>query len=148
MADRQIIAPPLTSPQRDYLLLTVFVLGQHGHFDRAKALVDGLIELGDVADDVLLAQGVLAFFNNDFHQTIACLDELDTRADSIGTVKPKTNEAERMRRYLRARCFFQTGREEEATAIAAELSAPKKKKSSNKNNQSKVVSKDAFKKRK
>lgn len=119
--------PPLEDRQRDYLLLTVFVLGQHGHFDRAKALVDGLVALDDQGDDLLLAQAVLAFFADDFHKTITCLDTLDERTAALASPSKKETEAKRMRRYLRARCYFQTGKQEEASLIAADLSAAPEK---------------------
>ncbi|MEM8797311.1 MAG: hypothetical protein AAGE61_17255 [Pseudomonadota bacterium] len=112
---------PLQPRQRDYLSLTVFVYAQHGHFDKAQTLIEGMEAIGDNGDDVLLSRAVLAFFNDDFNVALSRLDRLDERAKGDGTQDTRADERARMRNYLRARCLFQLGREDEAKAIANQM---------------------------
>ncbi len=110
--------------ERDYLLVTIFVFAQHGAYDRAKTLVDAMLATGDETQDVLLAEAILSFFCDDFDLTLSCLDKLESRDG--GTLATPSDDADRMRVYLRARCHFAQGREADAKAIAATLTEPRK----------------------
>ena len=97
----------LSDEQRGFLLLNIFVLAQHGYFERAGLLAEALYVLGDGSVDVLLARAVLRFFAEDWPAALSCLDELD-RADPAERFGRYTlNERQRMRRYLKARCLFE-----------------------------------------
>lgn len=99
----------LTDRQRDFLLLNIFVLAQHGYVDRASALVEALHELGDGSPEVVLARAVMRFFRSDWSGALACLDELD-RIDPMERFgRYRLNEQQRMRRYVKARCLFELG---------------------------------------
>lgn len=93
--------------QRDFLLLTIFVLAQQGFVDRAGILAEALYLVGDESEEVLLARAVLRFFAEDWAAALACLEELDRNApiERFGAYKP--TQRQRMRRYLKARCLYQ-----------------------------------------
>lgn len=99
--------PRLDARQRDFLLLTVFVLAQQGFVDRAGILAEALYLTGDATAEVLLARAVLRFFAQDWAAALACLEELDRLApvERFGTYT--LTERQRMRRYLKARCLFE-----------------------------------------
>ena len=102
-------APPSkpTDRERDFLLLNVFVLVQHGYVDRAGLLVEALYAIGEKSSEVLLARAVLRFLKNDWPSALACLEELN-RADPVERFGSyRLNERQRMRRYLKARCLHE-----------------------------------------
>jgi hypothetical protein len=93
--------------QRDFLLLNIFVLAQHGYVDRAGVLAEALYLVGDASAEVQLARAVLRFFAGEWAATLACLDELD-RLDPIERFGNYTlTDRQRMRRYLKARCLYE-----------------------------------------
>jgi len=114
------VRSPLSDQQRDYLLMTVFVFARNGETQRAKQIVDGLLAIGEHSIKVRTAQAVLAFLDEDFALTLNCLDRLDS---DLQEAKPLNDEAKRMRQYLRARCYYNVGRQREASDIAAQISA-------------------------
>ncbi|MEO9530022.1 hypothetical protein [Roseibium sp.] len=117
----QLVQPreDLTNRQRDYLLLTIFVLTRHGYYDRALILVESMLALEDYGAEVRLAHVVLKFLEKDFVGALADLDHLESLTLSGGL----SSRTLVMRRYLRARCFFETGRRQEGEAIARALAA-------------------------
>jgi len=107
MANELTVRHELSTRQRDFLLLTIFVLTQHGYFDRARALAEALHVLGDTSSQVALARAVLRFFSRDWEGALACLDELD-RISPIERFGSYTmDHTQRLRRYLKARCFHE-----------------------------------------
>ena len=88
--------------QRDFLLLTIFVLAQQGFVDRAGILAEALHLAGDDSEEVLLARAVLRFFAEDWAAALACLEELDRSApiERFGAYKLT-------QRQLKARCLYQ-----------------------------------------
>ncbi|PDT90841.1 hypothetical protein CO669_07650 [Bradyrhizobium sp. Y36] len=98
---------PLSAKQRDFLLLNIYVLAQNGFTDRATILAQALHVLGDNSAEVTLARAVLGFFAQEWGAALACLDELD-RIEPIERFGTYTmTDAQRLRRYLKARCFFE-----------------------------------------
>jgi hypothetical protein len=101
-------APGLPSRrERDFLLLNIYVMAQHGYVDRAAALVDALYLMGDRSADLLLARALVRFLSSEWRRTLASLEELD-RADPIerfGTYR--LTDRQRMRRYVKARCLYE-----------------------------------------
>ncbi len=95
--------------QRDFLLLTVFVLAQQGYIDRAGVLAEALHLLGDASAETLLARAVLRFFAGDWAAALAVLEELDTIAPIERFGSYRLDDRQRMRRYLKARCLFELG---------------------------------------
>lgn len=94
---------------RDFLLLNIYVLSQHGYIEQAATLAEALFELGDGSAEVVLARAVLAFFRKDWRAALIALDELD-RIDPIERFgQYRLNDRQRMRRYLKARCLHETG---------------------------------------
>ena len=97
----------LTSRHRDFLLLTAFVLAQHGYTDRAAVLIESLFIAGDVSSEVMLARAVLRFQRQDWLSSLTCLDELD-RLDPVERFgQYKLTVRQRMRRFLKARCLYE-----------------------------------------
>jgi len=114
----------MSGRQRDYLMLTAFVLARHGYVERALILVEAMIALGERGERVDLARVVLKFLEKDYAGALADLDRLeDAAASQPGPSAPKSPETVRIRRYLRARCYCETGRRQEGEAIARALSA-------------------------
>ncbi|MEL7390063.1 MAG: hypothetical protein AAFN76_09805 [Pseudomonadota bacterium] len=109
------IQPTLSKQQLDYLLMTVFVFARNGEIQRAKHIVDGLLALGERTGKVRTAQAVLAFLVEDYALTLRCLDSLDHDSEADNS---QNEIAARMRHYLRARCYYNVGREDEACDIA------------------------------
>ncbi len=102
-------ATDLTVRERDFLLLNIYVLAQHGYIQKAGTLAEALFMLGDGSVEVLLARAVLRFFAGEWASTLAVLDELD-RVDPIERFGSYTmNDRQRMRRYLKARCLHELG---------------------------------------
>src|SRR5262249_41016357 len=97
----------LSTRQRDFLLLTIFVLTQHGYIERAITLAEAMHVLGDQSNEVALARAVLRFFSQDWNATLAHLDELDqlNPIERFGTYT--MDHTQRLRRYLKARCFYE-----------------------------------------
>jgi hypothetical protein len=99
------VAKALSDKQRDFMLLYIFVLAQHGYIERAGVLAEAVYVLGDTSPEVVLARAVLDFFLEKFPAALAHLEELD-RIDPIERFGAYTfSHAQRMRRYLKARCF-------------------------------------------
>lgn len=93
--------------QRDFLLLTIYVLTQHGYLDRAWTLAEAMNALGDETPEALSARAVLRFLKGEWAAALACLEELDL-ADPIERFgRYRLSEAQRLRRYLKARCLFE-----------------------------------------
>lgn len=95
--------------QRDFLLLTIFVLAQQGYVDRAGILAESLHLLGDASAETLLARAVLRFFAEDYAAALAVLEELDRLAPIERFGSYSLDERQRMRRYLKARCLHELG---------------------------------------
>jgi len=99
----------LTRRQLDYLLLTMFVLSQHGHFDCLDILASALSTIGEKNPQVVAAHTIVCFIKNDWEQTLAYLEELDRIAPIERFGKYKVTDKHRMRKYLRARCLYELG---------------------------------------
>lgn len=94
---------------REFILLNVFVLTQHGYFDKASDLISSLMISGDTSKELLFAQAVVTFMRGDFPEALDHLDILD-RVDPVERFGHYTlSEHQRMRRYMRARCLFEMG---------------------------------------
>ena len=110
----------LTSRQRDFLLLNIFVLSQHGYLDRAAIMAEALYTTGDTSSEVMLARSVLRYLRGDWLSALTCLEELD-RLDPIERFGSyKLSERQRMRRFLKARCLYeleQPGRAKDAIDV-------------------------------
>jgi hypothetical protein len=97
----------LSSEQRDFMLLNIFVLAQHGYIERAGTLAEALYVLGDNSAEVALARAVLNFFSQNWAPALACLEELDQIAPIEKFGVYRMSNKQRMRRYLKARCFYE-----------------------------------------
>jgi hypothetical protein len=97
----------LSAKHRDFLLLNIFVLVQHGYIERAAALADALYILGVNTAQAVLARAVLQFFAQEWEDALDYLEELDRIApiEKFGTYT--MSNAQRMRRYLKARCLYE-----------------------------------------
>lgn len=100
--------------------MMVYVLAQHGDHVRAKQIIDGMIALGERSEKILISQAVLEFFCGNYAVALRCLDDLDRMSDGQ---KVTDKDTRRMRKYLRARCYYSSGREAEAQDIATGLTA-------------------------
>lgn len=123
------LSKDLTLRQRDYLALTVFVLASHERTDKALSLIEAMTAIGGESDELLLARAVLRFKSRDYGGALNDLDLLDRndKADQPGKTaasgKHATAAGKRTRGYLRARCYWETGRLLESAEIARGLAA-------------------------
>lgn len=109
--------PGIAARQRDFLLLTIFVLAQQGYIDRAGLLAEALHAMGQTGADVQLARSVLRFLAGEWAAALTCLEELD-RIEPIERFGAyQLTERQRMRRYLAARCLFELGENERARDV-------------------------------
>lgn len=97
----------LNSKQRDFVLVNIFVLAQHGYIERAATLAEAMYLAGEISPEVLLARAVLRFFNCEWQATLAILDDLDRLAPIERFGDYRLNDRQRMRRYLKARCLHE-----------------------------------------
>lgn len=104
----------VTIRQRDFLLLTLFVMAQQGYVQRAGILAEALHALGDDTPELLLARAILRFIAEEWAAALAVLEELDRRAPIERFGEYQMDERQRMRRYLRARCLHELGDEASA----------------------------------
>lgn len=117
------LSADLTPRQRDYLALTVYVLASHGRAEKALALVEAMLAIGGESEDLVLARAVLRFRDQDFKGALDDLDLLDRHDTGKATSGSDVPVSQRTRKYLRARCYWETGRMTESTAIARGLTA-------------------------
>lgn len=94
---------------RDYLLLTIFVLVQHGYYKRAAILAESLALQGDKGIDLVFARMVVRFFSRDWSGALALAEELERRdpVERFGSFE--LNDRQKMRRYVRLRCLHELG---------------------------------------
>lgn len=102
-------AGSLTGRQADFLQLTAYVMAQHGKYERADTLLAALCAAGDSSLPVLLSRAVLRFHLGDFGRALAFLEEIDARDPIERFGMQKLNERQKLRRYLRARCYRELG---------------------------------------
>ena len=100
--------------ERDFILLSAFVLVQHGHIDRAGVLLESLYALGEYPREALVGRAILRFYKQDWRGALNCLEELD-RFDPLERFGAYIlTDRQRLRRYLKARCLFELGERESA----------------------------------
>lgn len=105
-------ATVLSAQERDFVLLTLFVLVQHCEYDKARAIAEALVEAGDTSAQALLGHAVIAFCQQDYAAVLRSLAQLD-RVDPIERYEQRQGtERERMRSYLRARSLHEQGEEQ------------------------------------
>jgi hypothetical protein len=93
--------------QRDFLLLTVYVLAQQGYVERAGVLLEALHRASPPSVEVMLGRAILRFFKRDFSSALNCLEDLD-RLDPLERFgQYRLTERQRMRRYMKARCLYE-----------------------------------------
>lgn len=95
--------------ERDFVLLTLFVLVQHRQYDKAAIIAEGLLRAGGASREVLLAHAVIAFCRQDYDTTLRSLARLDRINPIERYGSRKSTERERMRSYLRARSLHELG---------------------------------------
>lgn len=101
--------PRLNARQRDYIHLTAYVLAQHGHFERADALLAALEATGERGIQLLLSRAVLQYYRGAHREVLALLDRIDV-ADPIERFGAQDlSERQKLRRYLRACCYRELG---------------------------------------
>ncbi|MBG6146010.1 hypothetical protein IWQ51_004156 [Labrenzia sp. EL_142] len=113
-------AETLPRIQRDYMVLLVFVLARHGHLDRAIGVIEGLMALGDNELDIRTSRVILLFLHADYSSALEALDQLEASMSSTFVLSEQDQDF-RIRRYIRARCYYETGRQQEGKAVAVSL---------------------------
>jgi hypothetical protein len=101
------MASSLSQQQRDFMLLTIFVLARHGYIERAGILVEALLVVGENTAEVLVARAVIQFFSRNWSAALMSLDEVDRIAPIERFGGYVMTDAQRMRRYMKARCLHE-----------------------------------------
>ncbi|QUS54374.1 hypothetical protein [Pseudovibrio brasiliensis] len=96
----------LNSRQRDFLLLSVYIMTQNCKYAEALTMVQGMMVMEDDSKEVLLARTILLFLLNRFDLALESLRELDL-LDPLEQFGNYTRSDEQsMRHYIRARCLY------------------------------------------
>ena len=96
----------LTSLERDYLMVAIFVRIQHLQFDEARTLITALIAAGEKTPDLLFARAVVENALADHEAALNTVRELERLAPAVITAKSKVTRRTRMRAYIKARATF------------------------------------------
>jgi hypothetical protein len=105
----------LTARQKDFLQLTAFVLAQHGRYAQADVLLSALSACGGATLPVLLARAVLRYHLGDHRQALGLLEEIDVGDPIERFGMQDLTERQKLRRYLKARCYRELGKETKAS---------------------------------
>ncbi|WP_163850663.1 hypothetical protein [Pseudooceanicola aestuarii] len=101
-----VVLPRLSRRERDYILLDIYVRMQHGRYEEARRLIDGLLALDQETPDILLARAIVqAMLGEDeaVLDTIRHLERIDP-AEIVSGRAP--GEKVRVRSFLKARAKF------------------------------------------
>lgn len=94
---------------RDYLMLTIFVLVQHGYYTRAGTLADALALTGDRGTDLAFSRMVIRFLQRDWPGALQLAEDLERRDPVERFGEFQMSDRQRMRRYVRLRCLHELG---------------------------------------
>jgi len=93
----------ISREHRSYICLHVFVLVQHGYFQRALLWLNVLYQFGDRTEHVLFSRATALFLGEDYEGAISALQELDTRYPTETFGEKILNDKEKMRNYMKIR---------------------------------------------
>ncbi|AEV38210.1 hypothetical protein PSE_3706 [Pseudovibrio sp. FO-BEG1] len=96
----------LNSRQRDFLLLSVYIMTQNCKYAEALTMVQGMMVMEDDSKEVLLARTILLFLLNRFDLALESLRELDLLDPLEQFGKYTRSDEQSMRHYIRARCLY------------------------------------------
>lgn len=104
----------LNGRHKDFLLLNIYILTQHGKYHEAFTLVSSMRVLGESSKDTLLAYTVLLFLLERYELALEGLRELDAVDPLEQFGKYVQSDEQTMRRYIKARCLYSLHDEEVA----------------------------------
>lgn len=93
----------ISRDHRSYICLQVFVLVQHGYFDRALLWLNVLYQMGDRTEHVLFSRATALFLSEDYAAAINALQELDARYPTETFGEKILSDKEKMRTYMKIR---------------------------------------------
>ncbi len=88
---------------RSYICLHVFVLVQHGYFQRALLWLNVLYQWGDRTEHVLFSRATALFLGEDYTAATIALQELDARYPTETFGEKILSDKEKMRNYMKIR---------------------------------------------
>ena len=94
---------PISREHRSYICLHVFVLAQHGYFNRALLWLNVLYQLDDRTEHVLFSRATALFLAEDYAAAILALQELDARHPTETFGEKILSDKEKMRNYMKIR---------------------------------------------
>ncbi len=94
-----------------YITLHVFVLMQHGYFDKASTWLDLLHAAGDRSEHVLFTRAAALFLDGRYSEAVAALQEADRHHPIERFGEVQVDDRQKMRVYMRARSAFELKRE-------------------------------------
>ena len=113
------VAAPLSKLERDYALVDIYVRVQHLRYDEASVLIEGLLAIGEVTPEVLLAKAVVQSMlgqNENVLDTIRLLERIEPAEIISGK---GLTEHVRVRSFIKARAKFGLAGELDDDARAA-----------------------------
>lgn len=99
-------ASTLSTRERDYVMIALFVRIQHLRFDEAQTLIDALMAAGETTADILFAKAVVENALQDHEAALNTVRQLEKLDPAIITAGSKSTRRARMRAYIKARCCF------------------------------------------
>lgn len=110
---------PLTRLERDYVMLSILVRMQHARHHEARALIEGLLALGERTVQVLMAKAVVESALGDHEAVLETIRELDRIEPPEILSGRRIEDRIRVRSFMKARAVFGLTGELDADARAS-----------------------------
>jgi hypothetical protein len=92
---------------RAYICLHVFVLMQHGYYDKASVWLELLHGAGDRSEHVLFTRSAALFLEGRYPEAVAALQEADRHHPIERFGEVQVDDRQKLRVYMRTRCAFE-----------------------------------------
>ncbi len=96
----------LKNIQRDFLLLSIYIMAQSSRYKEACVLAESMLALGERSKEVILAYTTLVFLQENFAEALESLRELDALDPLEQFGHYVRTQEHSMRNYMKARCLY------------------------------------------
>lgn len=94
-----------------YVRLHVFVLMQHGYYEKASIWLDLLHAAGDRSEHVLFTRAAALFLSGRYSEAVVALQEADRHHPIERFGEVQVDDRQKLRVYMRTRCAFEMKRQ-------------------------------------